>query len=372
MIPGVRRQCAAMSGKKANRELMVEVGVGSLIAFNSSGGAAEWIMVLPAGAGGTIATVDTRGPFRVADFKKLASESLHAAGGRIPIDENHATDLAAPNGAPSPARGWATEFEVRSDGIYARVEWSATGAQLMGERAYRYISPALSCDRQNNVLRILRASLTNTPNLRGMAALHSTETDNMDLLAKLRTMLGLADDADEAAVIAKLESWMKDTKTATASALAPIAKAAGLKDDADSSTILNDVTALASAKPADQTATVTALQTELKEVTTTLNTFTRSVATDKATAFVDGAIKMGRVGVKPMRDHYIAMHAIDSTRVEKEINAMPVLGSSGALETPPENKDGKIVLNAEQKNAASILGISHEDYRKTLQSEAAD
>lgn len=334
--------------------MMVAIGLGSAIAFNSDGSAADWIMVLPQGMNGMIATVDGRGPFRTGDgqnLQKIANESLHAAGGRIPIDENHATDLAARNGAPSPARGWVTAFDVRADGIYARVEWSATGAQLMSEKAYRFISPVITHDKANNVLRILRASLTNTPNLRGMAALHSTEKD-MDLLAKLRTMLGLADDADEAAVLAKLEGWVKADKP---EAMSAIAKAVGLKDDADATTVLSAVTTLA-AKPGEQSATilslqstVTGLQAELTTVTTSLNTLQASAKKEKAIAFVDGAIKLGRVGVKPSRDAFISMHAEDPAKAEKIINAMPVLQSGALLPEVPEGE--RISLNMADPHA---------------------
>src|SRR4051812_7575764 len=139
-----------MSGQKANTSLMTARGVGAEIAFNSSGGAAEWIMLLPIGAGGVVATVDGRGPYRVADPPKLAAASLQAHSGRIPIDENHATDLAAPQGRPAPARGWATELQARADGIYGHVEWSASGAALMSDKAYRFISPVLMHDQAGN------------------------------------------------------------------------------------------------------------------------------------------------------------------------------------------------------------------------------
>src|SRR5688500_2480820 len=111
-----------MSGQKANTSaLMVAHGTGAEIALNASGGAADWIMLLPIGAGGLITTVDKRGPYRVRDATQLVVDSLQAAGGRLPIDENHATDLAAPRGEPAPARGWATELQARQDGIYGRV-----------------------------------------------------------------------------------------------------------------------------------------------------------------------------------------------------------------------------------------------------------
>lgn len=369
------------------------MGAGSPIALNSSGEAPDEIMVLP--AGNVLTTVDGRGPYRIADVARLATQSLKAAGGRLAIDENHSTDLAAPKGEPSPARGWVTELHARADGMWARVDWNAPGAALIKDRAYRFISPVFTHDKAGNVTGLLRASLTNTPNLRGMAALHSTE-NNMDLLAQLRKLLGLPDDADEAAVIAKITELNADETVATNAALKPIAKAAGLKGDADTTTIVTAVTALKSgtalqsiAKAAglkgdEDAAAITtavtalaagtgpiviALQAEVKDLGERLNASVIGTATDKATAYVDGEIARGRVGVKPMRDRYIAMHAKNPSEAEALIGAMPIVGASGALTTPPANKDGTIALNAEQLNAAKILGINPEEYRKTLAAE---
>lgn len=214
----------------------------------------------------------------------------------------------------------------------------------------------------------------------------------MDLLAKLRKILGLAEDADEAAVLAKLESMhgnstamqsiakaaglaeTADTATVLSTvttlkagtALQSIAKAAGLKEDADAAAIVTAIAKLSTGVPD----AVKALQSELATVTTSLATLQTANARDRATAFVDNAIKEGRVGVKPLRDHYIAMHAQDPARVEKEIGGMPKLGSSGALQDPPPpNKDGSVSLNSEQSAAAKLLGIKPDDYAKTLASE---
>jgi phage I-like protein len=394
-----------MSGQKANstslhstslqatQSLMVVHGTGAEIALNASGGAADWIMLLPIGAGGLVTTVDKRGPYRVTNPAKLATASLQAAGGRLPIDENHSTDLAAPRGEPAPARGWATELDARPDGIYGRVEWSANGAALMSEKAYRFISPVITHDAAGNVLTMPRASLVNTPNLRGMAALNAQETTNMDFLATLIKLLGLPDGSDEAAVVAAIKKEMgddastsmqsiakaaglaetADRKTVLATvttlkagtALQSIAKAAGLKEEADAAAIVTAITALSAGVPD----TIKALQSELTTVTTTLTALQTSTAKDKATAFVDGAIREGRVGVKPLRDHYISMHAADPARVEKEIGGMPKLGASGALEIPPARTDGQVALNSEQLTAAKLLGIKPEDYQKTLASE---
>ncbi|WP_316171049.1 phage protease [Bradyrhizobium sp. SZCCHNRI1058] len=328
-------------------------------------------MLLPIGTGGLVTTVDGRGPYRVADAPKLAASLLAVHAGRIPIDETHSTDLAAPEGRPAPARGWVTATEVRADGIYGQVEWSASGTALMRDKSYRFISPVLIHDKSGAVLDLPRASLTNTPNLHGMAALNSQqENDSMDLLAQLRKLLGMADDADAEAVMAKVKSMC-----GTDTSMNAIATAAGLKAGATGEQIVQAVTALSTASNRDAATTISALQSEVRELGTRLATVTSTAARERATAFIDNAIREGRVGVKPMREHYISRHAASAEAaadVEKEIGAMPKLGPSVVpAGTPPELKDGKVALNSEQKNIAAMLGVSEDDYAKTLASEAA-
>lgn len=329
-----------------------------------AGEAPDWIHLLPAG---DIRTGDGRGPYRVVDAAGLVAASLQQ-NDRLVIDENHATDLAAPKGGPAPARGWIVGLEARQDGIWGKVEWTAEGKALVAGRSYRGVSPVIIHTRDNTITAIARASLVNRPNLKGLTSLHS-ETD-MNLLEKLRKALGLDDAASEDAIltaVTALHQAEADKATALQAQLAPIAKAAGLKDDAKAEEIIGAITAGKTAPGAD--ATVTALQSELTTVTKNFNTLRDQVAKDKATAFVDGAIKAGRVGVKPLRDHYIAMHAQDPERVEKEIGALPILGPSGALPTPPVDKDGKPGLTGEQTSVIAMMGISEADYRKTLEAE---
>lgn len=193
-----------------------------------------------------------------------------------------------------------------------------------------------------------------------------------ELMQQLRDALGLPADADATAIVTACKG--AKSSVSTNAILAPIAKAAGLKEDADATAIVGAITTLQSAATARRadTTVVEGLRTELASVTTTLNTLRGDLSKEKATAFVDGAIKAGRVGVKPMRDHYIAMHAADPARVEKEINAMPILGPSGALPTPPVKiEGGEVSLNAEQINAAKLLGIDPKKYAATLAAERA-
>jgi phage I-like protein len=328
--------------------------------------APDWIHLLPAGS---FSGADGRGPYHVRDAGKLVEASLEAMAGSGVVDENHATDLATPKGEPAPARGWITAMEARADGIWGKVDWTRAGLALLADRAYRHISPVIMHLKDGTVTAILRASLVNKPNLRGLAALNQ-ETP-MDFMDKLRAALGLGNDADEASVLVGINAAKGGTalQTALHEALGPIAKAAGLADGSDAKAVLAGVEQLAKAKPIGEDGTIKALQAELTEVTTKFTALQTEIATDKASAFIDGAIKAGRVGVKPLREHYITRHAANPAEVEKEITALPILGPSGARLEPPVSQDGQMALNAEQRSVATMLGIDAKDYAETLKAE---
>jgi phage I-like protein len=335
------------------------------------GTAPEWVHLLPAGE---IRTGDGRGPYRVRDTAALLSASL-TPGDRLPIDENHATDLAAPRGEPAPARGWIVELQSRHDGVWGRVEWTAAGRRLVAGRAYRGLSPVIQHLKNGEVTAILRASLVNRPNLRGLTALHQ-ETD-MTLLEKLLKALGLSADTSEDQVVDKVTAMVaeagkaKKDETAMQAALSPIAKALGLAETASAEEVLASAQAVAKGGGSDDAA-VTALQAELADVTRKLNTLTEATSREKAEAYVDGEIKRGRVGLKPVRDRYVTMHMSDPDGARALIEAMPVLGSGGSIvpQTPPA-KEGEVSLNAEQIAVAKMLGQDPKDYAETIKAERA-
>ncbi|KMO32488.1 phage protease [Methylobacterium aquaticum] len=333
-----------------------------LPALAADGAVPDWIHLLPAGE---IRTVDGRGPYRVADPAALIALSLNG-GARLPLDENHSTDLAAPRGEPAPARGWIVGLQSRDDGLWGQVEWTAHGRRLVGGKAYRHISPVILHAKDGTVTGVLRASLVNAPNLRGLAALHQAGA-SMDWTTKLRTLLGLPDTADEAAIWAALEAKMGAVATQSAQ-LAPIAKAVGLAETADGGAVLQAVQALQDPAKVVPAAAVTALQQQLSTLQT-------DRAKEKAELFVDTAIKAGRIAAPAqMRDHYIARHMADPTAVEKEIGAMPALhGRSGASVLPPP-KPGETTpaagLDPEEMKVISLMGIDPEAYRKTKAAQA--
>ena len=80
-------------------------------------GVPDWVHLLPAGRS---ETVDGRGPFTF-DAKDaaavIAASRKSSPDGKLVIDINHATDLAAKRGEGAPAQGWIEELQTRADGL---------------------------------------------------------------------------------------------------------------------------------------------------------------------------------------------------------------------------------------------------------------
>ncbi|MES2754887.1 MAG: phage protease [Pseudomonadota bacterium] len=341
------------------------------VAIDAGGAVPDWLHLLPLGA---VRTNDGRGPYRSpVDAAALMAASLKAAGGKLVLDENHATDLAAPKGGSAPARAWIVELQQRADGIWGRAEWTPTGRQLMEAGEYRGISPVIAHKRDGTITAILRASLTNTPNLQGLTALHSQET-SMDFRKLLIEALGLDAEADDAAIAAALKARM-DAKPADPaavaaamhSALAPLAAAVGLKPDAGADAILTSVQSL---QQGDQSATITALQSSLSAMAEKVTKMDDDGAKQRATAFVDGAIAAGRIGVKPARDTYIAMHMKEPVQAETIINALPAVRGGALDPRDVEPKPGE--LSAADRTVVQLMGIDPAAYKTQLAADRGE
>ena len=172
--------------------------------------------------------------------------------------------------------------------------------------------------------------------------------------------LGLADDAGEDQILAAIGNLKP--QTALQSQLGEIGLALGVAQDAAPEAIIAAARAKGTAQPAE----ITALQSQLAEVTTQLNKLKDDGARDKAVAFVDGAIREGRVGVKPVRDRYIAMHMQDPDGTAALIGALPVIGGElvpggGQMALQSEQSAGDLVAKArayqaKQKAAGVDIG----------------
>lgn len=139
-------------------------GDGDHAARHAAGKSAPvWIDLIPAGV---FNGRDGRGPYRNEHPERIiaATRALGMTAG-LPIDFDHAIDLGAPQGQPAPAAGWIKELRLVNGAIQGRVEWTAAGAKALAAKLYRYISPVFEFSGDGAVQRLLRAAVTNNPNL---------------------------------------------------------------------------------------------------------------------------------------------------------------------------------------------------------------
>jgi phage I-like protein len=194
-------------------------------ALPASGNAPEWIELVPAGE---FHGRDGRGPFRLSEPGRViaATNNLRMEAG-IPIDYDHATDFAAPEGRPAPAAGWITELTARDGALWGRVEWTTHGAAAVATREYRYVSAVFEHDGKGEVARLLRAALTNNPNLyltaisarKGEMDNASGDSDGEDekmarFHEQLREVIGLEPVATPEEIIAAVRELSEGATTA--------------------------------------------------------------------------------------------------------------------------------------------------------------
>jgi phage I-like protein len=320
------------------------------------GTAPEWVQLIPAG---TFTGVDGRGPYTLKNPAAVIAASMQAAGGRMPIDENHATDLAGPNGEPSPAKAWIVALEARADGIWGRVEWTGPGTQLMADKAYSGISPVFTHDESGTVLLLKRAALTNAPNLSQLAKLFSQQETGLNLAEQLRAALGLPATADDAAIVTAATA-AHAAVAAHSQQIAAIATAAGVTEtDINGERLVTVLQRANAGDSARMASTIVELQTQLQ-------TMVAQTGRERAERFVDGQIEAGKP-IKPLRDHYVARHVADPAAVEKELNALTSINSGGLPPNKgktPEQMSDDGDMTAEEMAVCEKFGTDPKAYKE--------
>lgn len=254
-----------------------------------AGGAGHWVHLLPAGQ---FQGRDGRGPYVLCDAAAVIAASMQRGLDPV-IDRDHATDYARP-GTSVPAAGWIKEMAQRPDGLWGRVEWTPQAAQQIADREYRYLSPVFDyATRDGEVLVILRAALTNNPNLNLTAINGARRNDEVDMdLKELAKALGLADDANQAQMTESARATHKAAADG-ATALKRVAQAAGLKEAATADEIVAAV-ALATAA-AKSGGTVDPAKYVPVEQVTTLQSRLHALEEKSAAEEVDRAVAAGLI-----------------------------------------------------------------------------
>ncbi len=288
----------------------------------------RWVHIFPEG---TFTTRDGRGPFTVSNPEAVIAASLSAAGStRIVVDYEHQSLNAAKNGQPNPAAGWIVEMERREGGIWALVEFTARATDHIISREYRYVSPVFLSRKDGTVHHIANVALTNTPALGGEKLVPLSKKEKaMDFdIARLRTLLGLDDQATESDIFDALERVLA-TRTERASV---------------------DLT---------KYAPVALLEKAVSEA----NSLRQGMAIDAATRHVETAIKDGKVPPY-LKDWAIETCSVNvkvfeefADRVAPTMHA--ILAPSGLTGSPPPAKSqpDETVLQV-----CRNLGITPENY----------
>ena len=183
------------------------------------------------------------------------------------IDYEHQTLAAEKNGQPAPAAGWFKSLEWREgQGLFATdVSWTDKAKAHIDAGEYKFISPVLAFNKQSgDVVQIEMAAVTNNPALDGMDAVSALATQFFNRpdagqdhtgaiqMKSVITALGLAEDANEEAVLAAVTALKS-------------------RADTQETEIADLKTKQADPAKFVPVATVTALQTEVATLTARLN-----------------------------------------------------------------------------------------------------
>ena len=249
----------------------------------------------------------------------------------LAIDYDHQSDRSAANGQPAPAAGWIRRVFERDGAVWGEVEWTERAAAMIRAREYRFVSPVFRYETATRVVRrITGAALTNDPAMfmRAIASTQPrTETD-MDL-DKLRTALGLADEAGEAEIL-------------------EAAAAAGGGPDPDDFVPRAEFDRLRE--------TLARLETEGAEA--------------RATAAVDAAVKAGKV-TPASRDWALGYARKDAAGFAEFVEGAPAILDGGRAVPAAAPGEGGDALTAEERAVCRATGVSEEDFRASRKALAA-
>lgn len=313
-----------------------------------------WVQLLPAGQ---FQGRDGRGPYRL-DNADAVIAATRALGMDLPIDRDHQTDFA-PRGTAIVAAGWIRELSARSDGLYGRVEWTDTAKAQLAAREYRYLSPVFDFVRESGrVVRVLRAALTNNPNLH-LTAIASQERREMQIdIAKLRQALGLGEDSSADAIVTAAQ-----TANAAGTAIGDVRSALGLPATADTAAMVARVRELAAAADPARVVPLAQFEGLSRELAAVKQ---RLVDADVERA-VHGATAEGKLA-PAMHDWARAYAAKDLDGFKAWAASAPVIVKPGAAD-PARAPGGDRTMDDEDRAVASALGLSAEAWSKTLKQE---
>ena len=148
--------------------------------------------------------------------EKSVQTLLENFGGEVLVDADHESEL----GGSTEALAWITALSDRGPGpeggLWGAFRWTDAGAEAVTGRRFRFVSAAWEVDEKDRPLRLISCALTNKPAIPAKPILNSATataspqpnpqpqpTPNMD---EIKAALGLAPDADEAAILEAVQA----------------------------------------------------------------------------------------------------------------------------------------------------------------------
>ncbi len=321
----------------------------------------QWVHLI---ASGISKGYDGRGPYNLQDPEAIIAASLREKTDLV-IDRDHATDLL-PKGSEVRAAGWIKELQSREDGLWGRVEWTERAEAELVSKEYRYLSPVFMHTKDGIIKKLVRASLTNSPNLELTALasvennfLNQTEEDspmNKTLLA-IATMLGLAPTATETEIETAATAHVEKTKGLEKD-IASIKSALGQKEDAKTADVITTASSLLTTKDVDASKYVPI--EDFKQLQTSLASLQATAQNEKVQKAVDAAIKDGKVS--PGQKEWATSYASQNLEGFQEFVAKaPAIIMPGAKDGPA-NVRAENGLSQEEMSVCSALGLTAEQF----------
>lgn len=315
---------------------------------------------------------DGRGPYRLADAahaQAVIDTTLAVQNGtELFIDYDHQSVLAVPKGGTARAAGWIKQLTVEADGIHGQVEWTAAAHEALKAGEYRYISPHFRfAQKDGRITRLVNAGLTNFPNL-DLPAIASADMDADEVddeegaansMKSIASALGLAEDASEEEVLAAIKDMMEKSTaqsaqlTAIDTTLGEVRVTVGLAADAD-------VAAIAAAL-AEKTAVIDPAQFVPRASYDALAKTIRENAEASAIAAVDQAVADGKVP-PAQRDWALDLAKKDLSSFHSFISAAVPFAAGDVLNKQPEGAGKHTALTEAEAIACEMTGQSPEDF----------
>lgn len=276
------------------------------------------------------------------------------------FDYEHQSFLVEKNGQPAPSAGWGQTFEwLDGQGLFITdVTWTKRANDFIDADEYRYISPAITYDKNTfEVNGLINASLVGTPNLYELAPVaQALARLSADLSIQLPEKTGM--DEILKAILAALGLAQTATAADATSAIATLRAKADRVPELD--------TQVATLKAATPDAAKFVPIENFNSVNTELATLKAKASADEVDKVIAEATAAGKVASADVEVVWRNVGKSDLATLKALVDKTPanpaLAGKRQTTGTPPAGQSGEQLSDAELAICRN-MGIKPEDYR---------